>query len=61
MRIYLAATLRANLFIELQLLLLTFIIGVQDAIAIPDFKCFASNQTGNTVILAVGAAGIGGD
>lgn len=61
MRTYLAATLRVDLFIELQLLLLTFSIGVQDAIAFPDFKCFASNQTGNTVVLAVGAAGLGGD
>jgi uncharacterized membrane protein YoaK (UPF0700 family) len=61
MRTYLAAPLCADLLIELQLLLLTFGIGVQDAIAFPEFKCFASNQTGNTVVLAVGAAGLGGD
>lgn len=61
MRAYFAAPLRVDALIELQLLLLTFSIGIQDAIAFPDFKCFASNQTGNTVVLAVGAAGLGGD
>lgn len=61
MRSCLAEPLRVDLFVELQLLLLTFSIGIQDAIAFPDFKCFASNQTGNTVVLAVGAAGVGRD
>lgn len=61
MRTYLAAPLRIGAQIELQLLLLTLSIGIQDAIAFPDFKCFASNQTGNTVVLAIGAAGLGGD
>lgn len=61
MKAYFTAHLRVDALIELQLLALTFSIGIQDAIAYPDFKCFASNQTGNTVVLAVGAAGLGGD
>lgn len=60
-RAYLAAPLRIDTLLELELLILTFSIGIQDAIAFPDFKCFASNQTGNTVVLAIGAAGLGGD
>ncbi|KAK5400779.1 hypothetical protein LTR06_011271 [Exophiala xenobiotica] len=58
---YLSVDLRVDWLIEIQLLLLTFGTGVQDAISFPDFHCFASNQTGNTVILAVGLAGLGGD
>lgn len=41
--------------LELELLLLALAIGIQDAISFPDFHCFASNQTGNTVLFAVGA------
>jgi uncharacterized membrane protein YoaK (UPF0700 family) len=52
--------LRVNTFVEVQLLLLTFAIGIQDAISYPDFRCFASNQTGNTVVLAVALAGQAG-
>jgi uncharacterized membrane protein YoaK (UPF0700 family) len=52
--------LRVNTFVEAQLLLLTFAIGIQDAISYPDFRCFASNQTGNTVVLAVALAGQAG-
>jgi len=33
---------------------------MQDATTFPDYRCFASNQTGNTVLLAVGVFGIGG-
>ena len=46
---------------EFELLLLTFGIGIQDAISFPDFHCFASNQTGNSVVLAVGLSGYSGD
>lgn len=60
-RRYLSADLRVDWLLEIQLLLLTFGTGIQDAISFPDFHCFASNQTGNTVILAVGLAGLGGD
>lgn len=58
---YLFAPLEANISTELQLLLLTFCTGIQDAISFPDFLCFASNQTGNTVVLAVGLTGFKGD
>merc|ERR1711939_53401 len=58
---YLVAPLRVDWLIEVQLLLLTFSTGIQDAISFPDFHCFASNQTGNSVVLAVGLAGMGGD
>ncbi|TKA22048.1 hypothetical protein B0A50_08430 [Salinomyces thailandicus] len=54
---YWHADLRVDAFIELQLLLLTFATGIQDGISYPDFRCFASNQTGNTVVLAVALAG----
>lgn len=56
-RKYLCAKLRVDVLLELQLLILTFSTGIQDAISYPDFLCFASNQTGNTVVLAVGLAG----
>jgi uncharacterized membrane protein YoaK (UPF0700 family) len=48
--------LSADSLVEFQLLLATFCTGLQDAISYPDFRCFASNQTGNTVVLAVGIA-----
>ncbi|KAH0167179.1 hypothetical protein KCU67_g3990, partial [Aureobasidium melanogenum] len=56
---YLQATIPSDThIIEVELLLLSFATGIQDAIAYPDFSCFASNQTGNTIILAIGALGI---
>ncbi|KAI0385774.1 hypothetical protein F5Y04DRAFT_156555 [Hypomontagnella monticulosa] len=42
---------RASGFAEFELLILTFCTGMQDAISFPDYHCFASNQTGNTVFL----------
>ncbi|KAI4869252.1 hypothetical protein F4820DRAFT_45949 [Hypoxylon rubiginosum] len=42
---------RPSGFAEFELLLLTFCTGIQDAISFPDYHCFASNQTGNTVFL----------
>jgi uncharacterized membrane protein YoaK (UPF0700 family) len=55
---YLNEPVRENLFLECQLLVLAFAIGMQDATSYPDYFCFASNQTGNTVLLAVGVSGI---
>jgi hypothetical protein len=40
--------------LEIELLLLSLAIGIQDAISFSDFHCFASNQTGNTVLFGVG-------
>ncbi|KAI0413113.1 hypothetical protein F5X98DRAFT_299327 [Xylaria grammica] len=44
---------RPSGFVEFELILLTFCTGIQDAISFPDYHCFASNQTGNTVFLVV--------
>lgn len=60
-RHYLAAELKVDLLLEIQLIILTFSTGIQDAISYPDFQCFASNQTGNSVVLAVGLAGHAGN
>lgn len=56
-RQYLFESIEPNFFTEIQLILLTFCVGIQDAVSFPDFLCFASNQTGNTVIFAVGITG----
>lgn len=59
-RHYLTAELKVDFLLEIQLIILTFSTGIQDAISYPDFQCFASNQTGNSVVLAVGLAGHNG-
>lgn len=56
---YLLHDVRDDALIEIELLLCAFATGIQDATTYPDYMCFASNQTGNTVLLAVTAAGIG--
>src|SRR5688572_29686617 len=58
---YLTAELNVDFLLEVQLIILTFSTGIQDAISYPDFNCFASNQTGNSVVLAVGLAGDDGN
>lgn len=58
---FLSADVREDVLLEAELLLLAFATGIQDATTFPDYHCFASNQTGNTVLLAVGVAGISGD
>ncbi|KAJ6783557.1 hypothetical protein PWT90_07711 [Aphanocladium album] len=45
--------IRPTMFAEFQLLILTFCTGIQDATTFPDYHCFASNQTGNTVFLCL--------
>jgi uncharacterized membrane protein YoaK (UPF0700 family) len=50
--------IRDDLLLECELLLLSFATGIQDAAAWPDYSCFASNQTGNTLFLAIGVAGL---
>ncbi|KAH7328642.1 hypothetical protein B0I35DRAFT_417950 [Stachybotrys elegans] len=52
-RTFMARDVKPSLFAELQLLLLTFCTGIQDATTFPDYHCFASNQTGNTVFLCL--------
>ncbi|KAI0516812.1 hypothetical protein F5B22DRAFT_606589 [Xylaria bambusicola] len=52
-RAHLLEDVRPSGFVEFELILLTFCTGIQDAISFPDYGCFASNQTGNTVFLVV--------
>ncbi|CAK7220554.1 hypothetical protein SBRCBS47491_004227 [Sporothrix bragantina] len=48
---HLTATIKPTLWAEFELILLTIFTGMQDAVSFPDYHCFASNQTGNTVFL----------
>ncbi|KAI1330272.1 hypothetical protein F5Y16DRAFT_33573 [Xylariaceae sp. FL0255] len=48
---HLLEPVRPSGFVEFELVFLTFCTGIQDAISFPDYHCFASNQTGNTVFL----------
>jgi len=52
---YWRAELQPNNFIAFLLLCLTFVTGIQDAIAFIDYRCLHSAQTGNTVLLGVSA------
>ncbi|KAJ6111723.1 DUF1275 domain protein [Penicillium sp. IBT 18751x] len=55
---FLMEDIREDIILEGELLLLSFATGIQDAAAWPDYMCFASNQTGNTLFLAIGIAGL---
>ncbi|KAJ5632907.1 DUF1275 domain protein [Penicillium lividum] len=55
---FLMEDIREDLLLECELLILSFATGIQDAAAWPDYSCFASNQTGNTLFLAIGVAGL---
>lgn len=50
---HLTSPIQTNFLAEAELLILTFCTGIQDATTFPDYHCFASNQTGNTVMLAM--------
>ncbi|KIX96921.1 uncharacterized protein Z520_07035 [Fonsecaea multimorphosa CBS 102226] len=50
---HLTSHVEVNILAETELLILTFCTGMQDATTFPDYHCFASNQTGNTVMLAM--------
>jgi uncharacterized membrane protein YoaK (UPF0700 family) len=56
---WLTARIQDSLLLDTQLLILTFIIGMQDVATFLDYSCFASNQTGNSVLLAAGVFGFG--
>ncbi|BCS11973.1 DUF1275 domain protein [Aspergillus luchuensis] len=58
---YLNEEIREDLLLESQLLFLSFATGIQDAATWPDYTCFASNQTGNTLFIAIGLAGLAND
>ncbi|MCJ1478610.1 hypothetical protein MMC13_007291 [Lambiella insularis] len=53
------ANVTCDLFLEIELMTIAFATGIMDAVTFPDYHVFASNQTGNTALLAVGALGIG--
>ncbi|KAH2976495.1 hypothetical protein KXW58_006767 [Aspergillus fumigatus] len=59
--LYLMDDVCEDILLESELLLLSFATGIQDAAAWPDYTCFASNQTGNTLFLAIGLAGLAGN
>lgn len=49
---------REDVLLETEFLLLSFATGVQDAATWVDYGVFASNQTGNTVLISIMAAGL---
>lgn len=61
MKGYLNETIGDDIYVEIELLFLAFGIGIQDATTFPDYLCFASNQTGNTVFLAIETAKVGAE
>ncbi len=52
---YLLQDVADDLSLEIQLMGLALAAGINDATTFPDYHVFASNQTGNTALLAVGA------
>jgi uncharacterized membrane protein YoaK (UPF0700 family) len=58
LRSWVNAPIRVDLYLEIQLLALGFATGLEDATTFPDFFCYTSNQTGNTISLSIGAAGL---
>lgn len=57
-RFWINAPIRVDLLLEIELLALTFATGIEDATTFSDFFCYTSNQTGNTVSLAISAVGL---
>lgn len=56
---YLLQNVTVDIFLEIELLSLALATGIMDATTFPDYRVFASNQTGNTALLAVGALRVG--
>ncbi|MCJ1236878.1 hypothetical protein MMC14_004860 [Varicellaria rhodocarpa] len=57
---HLKTNIASDHFLESELMMLAFATGIMDVITFPDYHVFASNQTGNTALLAVCALNIGG-
>jgi uncharacterized membrane protein YoaK (UPF0700 family) len=55
---FLRQDIAEELLLECQLIALTFSVGINDSATYADLHTFVSNQTGNTIFLAVGALGI---
>lgn len=60
-KLYLLDNVATDLFLEIQLMSLALATGINDSTTYPDYRTFASNQTGNTAFLAVGALHIAAD
>lgn len=58
---YLVAQLGPDALLDTELMLLALAAGINDTTTFPNYRVFASNQTGNTALLAVGSFGLGGD
>jgi uncharacterized membrane protein YoaK (UPF0700 family) len=58
LREYFNASISEDVLLEGEMLAITFATGIEDAVTFSDFHCFVSNQTGNTVLLAIAASGI---
>ena len=58
LRYWINAPIRVDFLLEVQLLALGFASGLEDATTFPDFFCYTSNQTGNTISLSIGLAGL---
>jgi len=57
-RFWINAPIRVDFLLECQLLAIGFATGLEDATTFPDFFCYTSNQTGNTISLSLGIAGL---
>jgi uncharacterized membrane protein YoaK (UPF0700 family) len=60
LKTFLLQEIEGDLMLEIELLGLSLAAGINDATTFPDYHIYASNQTGNTVLLAVRALGLGG-
>ncbi len=58
LRFWINAPIRVDFLLELQLLAIGFATGLEDATTFPDFFCYTSNQTGNTISISIGIAGL---
>ena len=58
LRFWINAPIRVDVLLELQLLAIGFATGLEDATTFPDFFCYTSNQTGNTISISIGIVGL---
>ncbi|CAD6591222.1 MAG: hypothetical protein ASARMPREDX12_005069 [Alectoria sarmentosa] len=59
LKAHLESNIANDMFLETELMMLAFATGIMDVVTFPQYHVFASNQTGNTALLAVGALGLG--
>lgn len=60
MKTHFQSNIADDLFLEAELMMVAFATGIMDVVTFPEYHVFASNQTGNTALLAIGALRIGG-